>query len=87
MIQDISLPVQIFIFFIDPYGYKEIDPDDLERIMGVGNTEILIFFPATFMYRFAAAVTKTARILCPILLMLLWLCIILRMKTIPTQKP
>ena len=42
------------LFFIDPYGYKDIDPDDLREIMGAGNTEILLFIPAFPMYRFAA---------------------------------
>jgi three-Cys-motif partner protein len=42
------------LFFIDPYGYKDINPDDLKEIICAGNTEIILFVPASHMYRFAA---------------------------------
>lgn len=41
------------LFFIDPYGYKDIDPDDLKRILSYKDTEILLFLPISPMYRFA----------------------------------
>ncbi len=45
------------LFFIDPYGYKEIDPDNISEMMSAGNIEVLLFFPASHMYRFAAKST------------------------------
>lgn len=41
------------LLFIDPWGYKEIDPDDLKRLMVNGKTEIILFLPVYFMSRFA----------------------------------
>jgi three-Cys-motif partner protein len=41
------------LFFIDPYGYKEIDPDELKDILANRNAEVLLFLPASHMYRFA----------------------------------
>lgn len=40
------------VFFIDPYGYKEIRRDFLEPLMSSGNSEILLFLPISFMHRF-----------------------------------
>ncbi len=48
------------LFFIDPYGYKDIDPDDLKQIMRAGDTEVLIFLPASHMYRFTAKAAEGA---------------------------
>mgnify|MGYP003291883466 CR=1 FL=1 len=41
------------LIFIDPYGYKYIHKDTLEKIMSNGYTEILLFLPISFMYRFS----------------------------------
>lgn len=41
------------LFFIDPYGYKEIKPDQIRTILSLKNTELLLFLPASFMYRFS----------------------------------
>ena len=38
--------------FIDPYGYKEISVKDIEKYLSDGNTEVLLFLPTHFMYRF-----------------------------------
>jgi three-Cys-motif partner protein len=41
------------LFFIDPYGYKEIDPDELKEILANRDAEVFLFLPASHMYRFA----------------------------------
>lgn len=41
------------LFFIDPYGYKDIRLNDIREILEVHNTEVLLFLPASPMYRFA----------------------------------
>ncbi len=38
--------------FIDPYGYKEIRLDDIKRLLSSGKSEVLLFLPAHFMFRF-----------------------------------
>lgn len=38
--------------FIDPYGYKHIKASDLKNLLQKGNTEVLLFLPTQFMYRF-----------------------------------
>lgn len=38
--------------FIDPYGYKEIRVNDIRRLLENGNTEVLLFLPTQFMFRF-----------------------------------
>ena len=40
------------LLFIDPYGYKSIHKDTLERLMDNNKTEILLFLPVSFMHRF-----------------------------------
>lgn len=40
------------VFFIDPYGYKEIRREFLEQLMDSGDSEILLFLPISFMHRF-----------------------------------
>lgn len=40
------------LFFIDPYGYKDVKPDDIKEILDTDGTELLLFLPATDMYRF-----------------------------------
>lgn len=41
------------VVFIDPHGYKEIRPHDLEDLMRNSHTEVILFLPTSFMYRFA----------------------------------
>lgn len=41
------------LIFIDPYGYKYIHKETLEKLMSNGYTEILLFLPISFMYRFS----------------------------------
>jgi three-Cys-motif partner protein len=38
--------------FIDPYGYKDISIYDIEKLLADGQTEVLLFLPTQFMYRF-----------------------------------
>ncbi|OHT43645.1 three-Cys-motif partner protein TcmP [Flavobacterium tructae] len=38
--------------FIDPYGYKNISVADIEDLLSDNNTEVLLFLPTQFMYRF-----------------------------------
>lgn len=39
--------------FIDPYEYKHIKASQIKNLMSGGNTEILLWLPTQFMYRFA----------------------------------
>ncbi|MBL7951774.1 MAG: three-Cys-motif partner protein TcmP [Flavobacteriales bacterium] len=41
------------IVFIDPWGYKDIKPEDLTQLMQNGRTEVLLFMPTADMHRFA----------------------------------
>lgn len=41
------------IVFIDPWGYKDIKPDDLIELLQNGRTEVLLFLPTADMHRFA----------------------------------
>lgn len=41
------------LVFIDPYGYKEIDIQDIKDILCNKKSEVLLFLPISFMYRFA----------------------------------
>ncbi|MDP2365953.1 MAG: three-Cys-motif partner protein TcmP, partial [Ignavibacteria bacterium] len=41
------------LLFIDPWGYKEIRPDDLKLLVANEKVEILLFLPISFMYRFS----------------------------------
>jgi three-Cys-motif partner protein len=47
------------LFFIDPYGYKAIKPEDIRKMLEGNNTEVLLWLPASFMYRFANSVTRS----------------------------
>lgn len=38
--------------FIDPYGYKEIRATEIKSILETKKTEVLLFLPTQFMYRF-----------------------------------
>lgn len=41
------------LFFIDPYGYKDIHKKYLEKILQHKNSEIILFLPVSHMYRFS----------------------------------
>lgn len=43
------------LFFIDPYGYKEIAGDMLFSLLQNEKTEVILFLPVSFMYRFIKA--------------------------------
>jgi len=47
------------LFFIDPYGYKDIKPEDIRKMLNGGNTEVLLWLPISFMYRFADSALKS----------------------------
>jgi len=49
---------QAKFFFLDPYGYSDIHIDDIKTIMDFSYTEILLFLPTFFIYRFADAKKK-----------------------------
>lgn len=38
--------------FLDPYGYKDITVSDVESFLRSGHSEVLLFLPTQFMYRF-----------------------------------
>ena len=40
------------LLFIDPYGYKTIHKDTIEKLLKNGKTEIILFLPVSFMHRF-----------------------------------
>lgn len=40
------------LFFIDPYGYKDTPPETLLDLKKNPNTEIMLFLPVSFIYRF-----------------------------------
>lgn len=46
------------LFFIDPYGYKAIKPDDIRNMLVGNNTEVLLWLPISFMYRFSNTATQ-----------------------------
>ena len=41
------------LLFIDPWGYKEIKPNELRDVIKNGKSEVILFLPISFMYRFA----------------------------------
>ena len=41
------------LFFIDPYGYKNIHPKSIKTILALKSTEVILFLPVSHMYRFA----------------------------------
>ncbi|MBI2419801.1 MAG: three-Cys-motif partner protein TcmP [Ignavibacteriales bacterium] len=41
------------LVFIDPYGYKNINPEDIKKLIANSKTEVLLFLPIYFMSRFA----------------------------------
>jgi three-Cys-motif partner protein len=45
------------LFFIDPFGYKMIKPNDLRRMLENRNAEVLLWLPTAQMYRFAGSLS------------------------------
>ena len=43
--------------FIDPYGYSDVDISDIGKILECGKTEVLLWLPTQFMYRFESKAT------------------------------
>jgi len=41
------------LIFIDPYGYKYIKISDMQKLLNGNKTEVILFLPISFMYRFA----------------------------------
>ena len=54
-----SLNQKAFIF-IDPYEYKHIKVSQIKRLLHEGNSEVLLWLPTQFMYRFAVNGTPEA---------------------------
>lgn len=50
---DALTPKERALVFVDPYGYKDINASDLASLLRNGKTELLLFLPASFIYRFA----------------------------------
>ncbi len=48
------------LFFIDPYGYKDISPTHIKETLEGGNSEALLFLPISYMYRFADKAMATS---------------------------
>lgn len=48
--------------FIDPYGYKEIRASELKKLLASKKSEVLLFLPTQFMYRFDEKGTPQALI-------------------------
>jgi len=46
------------LLFIDPWGYKEIRPNDIKQLISNEKVEILLFLPISFMYRFSKTAIK-----------------------------
>lgn len=42
------------LIFIDPYGYKDINKEIIDDLMGNKHTEIILFLPISQMYRFTS---------------------------------
>jgi three-Cys-motif partner protein len=43
------------LFFIDPFGYKMIKPNDVRKMLENKNAEVLLWLPTAQMYRFAGS--------------------------------
>jgi three-Cys-motif partner protein len=40
------------LVFIDPHGYRNTKPQQIRALLECGNSEVLLFMPASFLYRF-----------------------------------
>jgi three-Cys-motif partner protein len=47
------------LFFIDPFGYKSIKPDDIRKMLESGKTEVFLWLPIAQMYRFADSALRS----------------------------
>jgi three-Cys-motif partner protein len=47
-----SLGKEKAFIFIDPYGYKDISVKNIRQLLSSGKTEVLLFLPTQFMFRF-----------------------------------
>lgn len=47
------------LFFIDPYGYKTVKPCDIRSMLEGNNTEVLLWLPVAFMYRFVNSAMRS----------------------------
>ena len=50
-INELNKKEKAFVF-IDPYGYKEVRISDIKSLLKKGNSEVLLFLPTHFMFRF-----------------------------------
>ncbi len=57
-----SVKNQKGFIFIDPYGYANIKAGDIRTLLSTGNSEVLLFLPTQFMYRFDSKGTPIALI-------------------------
>jgi three-Cys-motif partner protein len=48
--------------FVDPYGYKDIRISDIKSLMQSGKSEVLLFLPTQFMFRFESKGTPESLI-------------------------
>ena len=48
--------------FIDPYGYKDIRASEIKKLLQSKKSEVLLFLPTQFMYRFNEKGTPEALI-------------------------
>ncbi len=55
-----ALKNQKAFIFIDPYDYKSIKASHIRDLLSKGNSEVLLFLPTQFMYRFHANGTPEA---------------------------
>jgi three-Cys-motif partner protein len=47
------------LFFVDPFGYKAIKPDDIRKMLENGKTEVFLWLPIAQMYRFADSALRS----------------------------
>lgn len=67
IIENLSAHIQNFdqekaFIFIDPYGYKEIRASEIKKLLQSKKSEVLLFLPTQFMYRFNEKGTPEALI-------------------------
>jgi three-Cys-motif partner protein len=67
IVENLSAYVQNFknekaFVFIDPYGYKEIRGSEIKKLLQSKKSEVLLFLPTQFMYRFNEKGTPEALI-------------------------
>ncbi|MBI4731931.1 MAG: three-Cys-motif partner protein TcmP [Chloroflexi bacterium] len=47
------------LFFLDPFGYKAIKPEDIRRMLESGKAEVFLWLPIAQMYRFADSALRS----------------------------